>query len=141
MIAAVWENRLALAQELGPRLGVAATCRALDVARATLYRRTAPRLPKVITPRAAPPRALAAQERQGVLDTLHSPRFVDSAPAQVYATLLDEGTYLCSARTMYRILQSEGEVRERRDQLVHPPYAKPELLATGPNQLWSWDIT
>ena len=141
MTAALRENRLALVEKLGPRLGMAATCRALEVARATLYRRKAAKVPRVTTPRPEPPRALAPQERQAVLDTLQSPRFVDSAPAQVYATLLDEGTYLCSTRTMYRILEAEGQVRERRDQLVHPVYAKPELLATGPNQLWSWDIT
>jgi len=76
-----------------------------------------------------------------VLEQLHSERFVDASPAQVYATLLDEGTYLASERTMYRILEAEGEVRERRDQLRHPAYAKPELLATAPNELWSWDIT
>jgi putative transposase len=139
--AASRENRLGLAEELGPRLGLAATCRALEVARATLYRRRRPRAPKATTPRPAPPRALGALERQAVLDTLHSPRFVDSAPALVYATLLDEGQYLCSARTMYRVLDAAGQVRERRDQLVHPVYARPELLATGPNQLWSWDIT
>ena len=141
MIAALRENRLVLVQELGPLLGYAATCRALDVARATLYRRKATQVAKVRTPRPAPPRALAPQERQAVLDVLQSPRFVDSAPAQVHAILLDEGHYLCSTRTMYRILQAEGQVRERRDQLVHPVYARPELLATGPNQLWSWDIT
>ena len=140
MIAALRENRLALVQELGPRLGYAATCRALDVARATLYRRQADTA-KVMMPRPAPPRALAPQERQTVLDVLQSPRFVDSAPAQVHATLLDEGKYLCSTRTMYRILDAEGQVRERRDQLIHPVYARPELLATAPNQLWSWDIT
>jgi putative transposase len=81
------------------------------------------------------------EERQQVLDTLHSPRFRDRAPAEVVATLLDEGTYLASERTMYRILAAEGEAGERRNQLAHPAYAKPELLATGPNQLWSWDIT
>jgi len=141
VIAALRENRLALVQELGSRLGYAATCRALDVARATLYRRKAPPVAKGRTPRPAPPRALAPQERQAVLNVLQSPRFVDSAPAQVHATLLDEGHYLCSTRTMYRILEAEGQVRERRDQLVHPVYARPELLATGPNKLWSWDIT
>lgn len=76
-----------------------------------------------------------------VIDVLHEDRFVDKAPAEVYATLLDEGVYLCSIRTMYRILQAESEVRERRNQLRHPEYKKPELLATAPNQVWSWDIT
>jgi putative transposase len=84
---------------------------------------------------------LAESERQAVLDLLHSPRFRDAAPAQVYATLLDEGTYLASERTMYRLLAQAGQSRERRDQLVHPAYHKPELLATSPNQVWSWDIT
>ena len=72
---------------------------------------------------------------------LRGPRFVDLAPAEIYACLLDEGVYLCSIRTMYRILAEHGEVRERRRQLRHPAYQKPELLATGPNQVWSWDIT
>jgi putative transposase len=76
-----------------------------------------------------------------VLAVLHSERFVDQAPAAVYATLLDEGRYLCSIRTMYRVLAEKEEVRERRRQLIHPRYEKPELLATGPNELWSWDIT
>jgi putative transposase len=87
------------------------------------------------------PRALSAHERQQVLTELRSPRFVDLSPAEVYATLLDENRYLASERTMYRILSANAEVRERRDQLRHPSYAKPELLATGPNQVWSWDIT
>jgi putative transposase len=76
-----------------------------------------------------------------VLEQLHSARFVDSSPAEVWATLLDEGTYLASERTMYRLLAGDGPVRERRDQLTHPPYARPELLAERPNQVWSWDIT
>jgi putative transposase len=91
--------------------------------------------------RPAPPRALGPAERQTVLAQLNSERFVDQAPAQVYATLLDEGQYLCSVRTMYRILDQHDQVRERRNQLSHPAYQKPELLATGPNQVWSWDIT
>jgi Integrase core domain len=99
----------------------------------------------VLSPAAAAvrfvPRALVSTEREAVLACLHEERFQNSAPAAVYATLLDEGRYHCSIRTMYRILESEGEARERRDQRVHPAYTKPELLATGPNQLWSWDIT
>jgi len=87
------------------------------------------------------PRALSAAERQAVLDILHEARFVDQAPTEVYAILLDEGRYLCSIRTMYRILAANAEVRERRNQRRHPVYTKPELLATGPNQIWSWDIT
>ena len=85
--------------------------------------------------------ALNAQERQAVLDTLNSERFVDTAPAAVHATLLGEGLYLSSVRTMYRILSANDACRERRNQLTHPTYTKPELLATGPNQVWSWDIT
>ncbi len=91
--------------------------------------------------RPTPPRTLSAEERHTVLETLNSPQFVDQAPAEVYARLLDEGTYLCSIRTMYRLLDQHHEVRERRDQLQHPQYHKPELLATAPNQVWSWDIT
>jgi putative transposase len=89
----------------------------------------------------AHPRALSAPERQVVLDALHSERFRDMAPAAVYATLLDEEVYLASERTMYRLLAAAGESGERRNQRVHPPYARPELLATGPNEVWSWDIT
>ena len=76
-----------------------------------------------------------------MLDVLHEPRFMDLAPAEVYATLLDEGIYLCAERTMYRVLAAEGEVRERRAQRRHPVYQAPELLATQPNELWSWDIS
>ena len=92
-------------------------------------------------PRTTPPRALTPAERQTVLETLHSERFLDAAPAQVHATLLDQGTYLCAPRTMYRLLDAAGEIKERRDQVRRPHYAAPELLATGPNEVWSWDIT
>ena len=124
----------------GPRLGGRALCAALPVPRATFYRHRFPRYgpwPR----RARPPRALAPGEQQHVLAQLHAPRFADCAPGQVYARLLDEGTYLCSERTMYRVLAEAGEVRDRRDQCRHPRYAAPELLATAANQLWSWDIT
>jgi putative transposase len=124
---------------IGPRLGVAATCMALGVALSTYYRRRRPRPTRPRRP--SPPRALAATERTAILELLHAPPFVDLAPAQVYARLLDAGRYLCSERTMYRLLAAHQEVRERRDQLRHPRYAAPQLLATGPNQLWSWDIT
>jgi putative transposase len=87
------------------------------------------------------PRALTEAERTEVLAVLHEPRFMDLAPAEIYATLLDEGRYLCSERTMYRVLAAHHEVRERRNQRRHPHYAAPELLARGPNELWSWDIT
>jgi putative transposase len=128
-------------QELSPDVGTAAACRSLDIARATFYRRLESVTEAVTTARPTPPRALSELERQEVLDVLHEDRFVDRAPREVYASLLDEGTYLCSVRTMYRILDEQGEVRERRDQARHPHYKAPELLATGPNQVWSWDIT
>ena len=127
-----------------PGVGAAPACRALGLPRASLYRlrRTPdPNLEARGRPRPAPPRALAPDEREVILDTLHCERFMDHAPAQVHATLLDEGTYLCSPRTMYRILDSAQEVKERRDQVRRPHYAKPELLATRPNEVWSWDIT
>src|SRR5690606_7923692 len=92
-------------------------------------------------PRPTPSHALSEGERQVVLDLLHGQRFVDRPPADVVATLLDEGRYLCSTRTMYRILDGEKEVKERRNQRAHPIYEKPELLATRPNEVWSWDIT
>lgn len=131
------------AHQLGQTVGRAAACEALHVPRASLYRHLRqPGEPAASpSPRPSPPRALAPAERQQVLDHLHSERFRDQAPAQVFATLLDEGTYLCSLRTMYRILDQASEVRERRDQLRHPHYQKPQLLATEPNQVWSWDIT
>ena len=125
-------------QDRAPELGVAPTCRALGVPRATYYRSRQPSRPP--QPRHAA-RALGPAERQAVLAMLHEPRFGDLAPAQVYATLLDEDQYLCSERTMYRLLAAQQEVRERRDVLRHPRYAAPELLATRPNELWSWDIT
>ena len=133
------------AKELSGDVGAKPACAALGVSRASFYRRmeTAPGEPRSTTiaaPRRSS-RALAEGERQTVLDVLHEPRFVDRAPAAVYAQLLDEHRYLCSIRTMYRILDANQEVRERRDQLRHPQYHKPELLATAPNQVWSWDIT
>ena len=121
-----------------PTLGAAAACRALDLPRASLYRGRRPAA--VARPRPAPPRALTGDERRGVLDLLHT-RFIDQAPAQVHATLLDEGTYLCSPRTMYRVLDDAHEIKERRDQVRRPHFAAPELLATRPNEVWSWDIT
>jgi putative transposase len=128
-----------LVAEHAPKLGVSPCCAALCVSRASYYRYRAPRHGP--HRRRKVPRALSAQEQQVVLDTLRSAPFIDQAPQQVVATLLDQGRYLCSTRTMYRLLRRNGEVHERRDQLVHPSYARPELLATGPNQLWSWDIT
>jgi putative transposase len=129
-------------EELSPQVGTTAACHSLGVPRATLYRHRQPKLAEpATTPRPKPPRALSDQERQQVVDVLHSEPFADKAPAEVYAALLDEGHYFCSIRTMYRILDDRQEVRERRDQLRHPTYHKPQLLATAPNQVWSWDIT
>lgn len=129
----------------GAQCGVGALCAALELPTATYYRVRARQAVVgevvVVSPRAAPARALPPAERQQVLDVLHAPRFIDLAPAQVYATLLDDGIYHCSERTMYRVLAAQAEVRERRAQRRHPPYTAPELLATAPNQLWSWDIT
>jgi putative transposase len=132
---------MAAALELARVVGMKRAAHAFDVPRAALYRGRQPRSPASPSPRPAPPRALTAEERQAVLGVLHSDRFVDVAPKAVYATLLDEGTYVCSWRTMYRLLARAAEVRERRNQLRHPVYTKPELLATDPNQVWSWDIT
>ena len=129
---------------LAPEPGViAAACAALGLPRASFHRRraAATRPPATVRPRPKPARALAADERQGVIDLLREPRFVDQAPAEIYASLLDEGIYHCSIRTMYRILHGHGDVKERRRQLRHPVYAKPELIADGPNQVWSWDIS
>ncbi len=114
-------------------------CDALNVSRATLYRRRRPAT--VPAKRPSPPRTLTETERTEVLNQLNSDRFADQSPPQVYSRLLDEGTYLCSPRTMYRILADNQSARERRNQLTHPNYKKPELLATAPNQVWSWDIT
>ncbi len=131
------DQRLMAVQEPAQAIGVAASCRALSIPRATLYRRR--RLGGKARQGTRPrhPRRLADEEERDVLAVLHSPRFVDRAPAEVVATLLDEGRYLCSERTMYRLLARNREVRERRNQLRHPAYKKPELLATGPNQVWS----
>ena len=130
---------MTMVTEFGTQHGVAPTCAALGVPRATYYRQRRPQ--SAPPPRRCSPRALTEGEQATVLERLHEPRFVDRAPAEVYATLLDEGQYLCSERTMYRILAAHAEVRERRDQLRHPAYAAPELLARRPNELWSWDIT
>ena len=129
-------------QELTPLVGTRPACRVLGAAVATIYRHRRPTDLKPKRLRPVPARALSQLERQAVLDLLHSQRFVDSSPAQVWATLLDEGRYLASERTMYRLLaERDGGVRERRDQLSHPPYARPELLAERPNEVWSWDIS
>jgi putative transposase len=133
----------ALAAALPASGAISASCAALGISRASLQRclrrRSRPAcLPKT---RTSPPRTLPAGTRQSVLDLLRSPRFADLAPAEIYATLLDEGIYHCSISTMYRILAENSEVRKRRRQLRHPAYTKPELLAVAPNQVWSWDIS
>lgn len=130
------------ASELSRSVGTSKACLALEVPRASFYRWKKPVMSnQKASPRSRPVRGLTSNERHDVLDVLHSERFVDKPPAEVYATLLDEGNYLCSIRTMYRILTDSQEVRDRRNQLRHPTYKKPELLATAPNQVWSWDIT
>ena len=133
---------MAAVTELAVDVGTSAACHTLLVPRASYYRaRRAASFPVVRVLRPSPLRALQPAERETVLAHLHAERFQDRSPAAVYATLLDEGEYHCSIRTMYRLLEQHGESRERRDQLLHPPYQKPELMATAPNQLWSWDIS
>ena len=127
------------AEELGESIGVQAACAALIVPRSSLYRARTKRSERTI-PKISP-RAFSQAEKIKVREELNSARFQDRSPREVYATLIDEGRYLCSWRSMYRVLNENHEVRERRDQLRHPNYVKPELLATAPNQLWSWDIT
>lgn len=129
---------MAAVEELSEVVGVRRACETLGVSRASYYRSrkaTTSRKPSVI------PRALTQKEREVVRETINSERFMDKSPREIYATLLDEETYVCSVRTMYRILEEDSATKERRDQLRHPAYAKPELLATNPNQVWSWDIT
>ncbi len=135
---------MSAAYTLSLDVGKKPACEALSVPRATFYRHMEREfsLHKENGLRFIPPLALSAEERQTVIDTLHSDRFQDKAPYEVYATLLDEGQYHCSIRTMYRILSSEhGCVKERRRRHQRTHYKKPELLATGPNEVWSWDIT
>jgi putative transposase len=129
--------------ELATVTGVAEACRILEMPRSTLYRLCNPivKSPEPERGQPKPPRALDDSEKEAVRAVLNSERFQDQSPREVYATLLDEGVYFCHWRTMYRILDEHNEVQERRNQLRHPTYAKPELLATEPNQLWSWDIT
>lgn len=124
---------------LVPLVGVVAACGALCMSRSRYYRALKPK--PAAKPRLRPQRALSDHERAKVLATLDSDEFMDKAPAQVYAELLEIGTYLCSIRTMYRILDENGQVRERRAQRQHPTYVKPQLVATAPNQVWTWDIT
>ncbi len=128
--------------QLHPTAGVTSACSTLGINRAAIYRRRAPeRHTMPPKPRSACVFALSQIERQDILDILDSERFVDVAPATIYATLLDEGRYHGSVRTMYRVLESANQTGERRRQRKHPVYTKPELLAIEPNQVWSWDIT
>jgi putative transposase len=129
------------AEQLAETVGVLRACQTLDVPRSALYRMRPAANPRPAPEPLASPRALLPREKAEVRQLLNSDRFQDQAPREVYATLMDEGKYLCSWRTMYRILDENREVRERSNQLQHPHYVKPELLATQPNQLWSWDIT
>jgi putative transposase len=135
-----------LVTALVPTGGIDPVLHALGIPRASYYRHLQP-APTTVTAlslaasRRVSPRALGSDERQAILDVLHAPRFQDRSPTEVYATLLDEGIYLGSERTYYRLLAAEGETTERRNQLSHPAYHKPELLAVRPNEVWSWDIT
>ena len=146
LVTTIWQSppppkaNVKAADELAKHVGIKPACDALEVSRSTLYRRRGPSTGQQ-QPRPTPARALSETERGEVFDTLCSERFVDRSPAEVVATLLDEDVYLCSERTMYRVLASEVPVQERRAQRTHPEYKKPELMATAPNQVWSWDIT
>jgi putative transposase len=134
---------MATVRSLAGEVGVVKACAAMSVARSGYYRTLSgpatladkPKSPRHVA------RALTAEEQDDARTVLNSTRFADRSPRAVYATLLDEKKYICHWRTMYRILELHGEVRERRDQLRHPAYTKPELLATRPRELWSWDIT
>ena len=127
--------------DLAAQVGVKTACDALGVPRSSRYAARRPHVAKERAPAPPPPRALTVDEKTTVRETLNSERFADQAPREVYATLLDEGVYRCSVPTMYRILRENAEVVERRNQVRHPAYAKPRLLATGPNQAYTWDIT
>ena len=132
---------MTIVDEHAPEVGVAPVCRAVEVSRATWYRRRKKdRVPQV-KPRRQPPRRLSDAERERIVNILCSEEFVDRSPRAVYAILLERGEYLCSVRTMYRILAEQKAVRERRPQRKHPEYAVPICCARRPNDLWSWDIT
>lgn len=126
-------------EELAQQVGVKTVCAALGVPPSSRYAARRPRAPTQRAPAPTPPRALTADEKTAVRDILNSERFAEQAPREVCATLLDEGTYHNSVPTMYRILRENTEVQERRNQLRHPAYATPQLVATGPNQVWLWD--
>ena len=124
-----------------PQVPIARACAALGLSRATLYRQTQPPRPVSVFVPAPSPRRLTDAERQAVLDALHSEEFVDQPPQEVYARLLSRGVYLASIRTIYRLLAAFGESGERRAQRTPVKHVKPTLLATSPNQVWTWDIT
>jgi len=132
---------MALTETLAQTTGVAAACAALGVPRSSVYRARRPPAPAAVRPTPLPAlrRALSVDESAAVRTTLNSPAFADCAPREVYAALLEQDVYLCSWSTMYRILRANHEVQERRNQLRHPAFAAPELLATAPNQVWTWD--
>jgi transposase InsO family protein len=124
-----------------PQISIVQACDVLDLSRATLYRQTQPVKPPSVFERAPSPRKLGDAEQEAVLAVLHSDEFVDQPPQEVYATLLSRGVYLASIRTFYRLLAAFGESQERRAQRAPIQHAKPRLLATAPNQVWTWDIT
>jgi putative transposase len=132
---------MAATVSLGEMVGKKAACEATAIPRATFYRHRGRNTVVEPRERPVPPLALSPVERQAILDVAHEQRFWDSTPYQMYATLLDEGQYLASIRTIYRILSANNEVKERRKQVSRPRYKKPELLANAPNEVWSWDIT
>lgn len=127
--------------ELEPLMATTRACALMGKSRATLYRQRRPVTPRPPRPRRTPANALSPSERRGVMDVLHSGDYIDLAVPQVWARELDEDRYHCSMSTMYRLLRAHGEVRERRAQASHPPRTKPELVAHGSNEVWSWDIT
>lgn len=122
-------------------ISISSLCPALGVGRASFYRAQSPSPKPPVKLAKQHPRALSPEEEDHALEVLNQEKFMDKPPRQVYSALLDDGIYLCSVGTMYRLLEAKNQLKERRNQTAHPPYAKPELLATGPNQLWSWDIT
>lgn len=128
-------------EQLSPAAEMSVDCEAIGVPRATVDRHRSPKATDTPKPRSAPPRALGGEERKQVLDVLHSEPFADQAPAETYAKLLNQGTYLCAIPTMYRVLEANQDVREGRNQLRHATYAKPQLVATAPSQIWPWGIT
>jgi transposase InsO family protein len=124
-----------------PGVSVSAACAVLGVSRATLYRATCPVMPPTVHERAPSPRRICDEERRAIVDVMHSAEFVDQPPMEVFAKLLSRGVYMASIRTFYRLLAELGESKERRNQRLPHRYVKPSLTATGPNQVWTWDIT